>query len=209
MYSINPKSKITKTLQKLETNTSNNIKTVSQPKKNPINSSLKNSELVNLKSRSTAPKTLVPLTKKGTEQTKSTKLNPKPISNNINFNLNNQSSSLENNPGTTIIGKVKDIDNPNQEIVMKFNVKTTKADDPLEFYSQLYKNNNNNTKLKSVDSSPFEHKIQQDFLLNTIKSNKLTFGTMQMMNNERLHAQEAIESGIYITWTTKGVYYLL
>ena len=39
-------------------------------------------------------------------------------------------------------------------------------------------------------------------LVNTVKQNRLTRGTQEMMDNERLHAQEAIESGIYVTWST-------
>lgn len=45
-------------------------------------------------------------------------------------------------------------------------------------------------------------KMQAKVLVNTVKQNKMTFGIQQMMDNERLHSQEAIESGKYITWST-------
>ena len=38
-------------------------------------------------------------------------------------------------------------------------------------------------------------------LVNTVKNNGMTKGTQGMMDSERLHAQEAIESGIYVNWS--------
>lgn len=47
--------------------------------------------------------------------------------------------------------------------------------------------------------------LQKDVMVDTIKQNKLTLGTKVMMENERAHAQEAIETGIYVTWCSKDV----
>ena len=47
-------------------------------------------------------------------------------------------------------------------------------------------------------------KMAGKVLVNTVKQNRLTKGTQGMMDNERLHAQEAIESGIYVTWSTQS-----
>ncbi len=47
--------------------------------------------------------------------------------------------------------------------------------------------------------------MQKDIMVNNIKQNKLSLGTKIMMENERVHAQQAIETGIYVTWCSKDV----
>lgn len=47
--------------------------------------------------------------------------------------------------------------------------------------------------------------MQKDIMVNSLKQNKLTMGTKIMMENERVHALEAIETGIYVTWCSKDV----
>lgn len=104
-----------------------------------------------------------------------------------------------NNGVTTIAGLVRDKNNLNQAELVQFIVKTTKAEQPmLDFNSQPFPiSKNKPTDVQALDSQ------LQDLFINTLKNNKLTFGTRQMMDNEMVHAQEAINSGIYITWTIK------
>ncbi len=47
--------------------------------------------------------------------------------------------------------------------------------------------------------------MQKDIMINNIKQNKLSQGTKIMFDNEKLHAEEAMESGIYVTWCSKDV----
>jgi hypothetical protein len=55
--------------------------------------------------------------------------------------------------------------------------------------------------VNSVKSNP-NNRVTTDMIINSVINNKMTFGTNQMMENERLHAEEAIDSGIYITWSS-------
>jgi len=51
--------------------------------------------------------------------------------------------------------------------------------------------------------------MQKDIMVNNLKQNKLSLGAKIMMENEKIHAQQAIESGIYVTWCSKDVSYSL
>jgi hypothetical protein len=111
----------------------------------------------------------------------------------------------ENTGVTTIAGAIKDKNNPEMVDLHVYNVRTKKAEEPdfsigkINSGQSLMKKNQN-TQLMSP-----EEQMQRNLFVDTIKKNKLTKGTIAMMNNEKEHAQEAIESGIYITWTSKTV----
>lgn len=47
--------------------------------------------------------------------------------------------------------------------------------------------------------------MQKDAIVKGIKQNKMSLGLKVMMDNEKIHAEEAMESGIYITWCSKDV----
>lgn len=116
----------------------------------------------------------------------------------INNNNSNQ-IKLKNDTGiTTITGVVKN-QNTNQDEMFKFNVKKTSALDPTFDWD------NQPVKGGSTSVETIEQRMQKDFFIDTINKNKLTQGTKIMMNNEVLHANEAIESGIYVIWTSKSV----
>ncbi|MCQ2815691.1 MAG: FAM221A/B family protein [archaeon] len=93
---------------------------------------------------------------------------------------------------TTLQAVVKG--NKGQPEAYQYKVRTKKCEDPDLDYDP--RNNQLSAQEKKVA------KMQARVLVNTVKNNRLTFGTQQMMDNERLHAQEAIESGIYVTWST-------
>ena len=50
-----------------------------------------------------------------------------------------------------------------------------------------------------------EKDLVKNVIVTNLKQNKITPGTQKMMDNERFHALEAIESGIYVNWTAKVV----
>jgi hypothetical protein len=48
-----------------------------------------------------------------------------------------------------------------------------------------------------------EKNLVKNVMMTNLKKNKLSLGTTRMMENERIHALEAIETGIYVTWVSK------
>lgn len=98
---------------------------------------------------------------------------------------------------TTIQAMVNNPKNKNQPEAYQYRVQTKKVEDPdLDM---------DNLSLKKQTKEEMQMaKMQTDIFINAVKSNKLTRGTQEMMDNERLHAQEAIESGIYVTWSTQS-----
>jgi hypothetical protein len=58
------------------------------------------------------------------------------------------------------------------------------------------------TNATNVNKAKSTYEEVKDVIVKTVKKNKLTHGTQQMMDNERIHAEEAIQSGIYITWSS-------
>jgi len=55
----------------------------------------------------------------------------------------------------------------------------------------------------NYELSTDEKNIVKNVIVSNLKQNKMTPGTQKMMENEKFHAIEAIESGIYVNWTTK------
>jgi hypothetical protein len=96
-----------------------------------------------------------------------------------------------------VTGLVRDKDNPNKAELHQYKIKTTSQAEP-----ELYLNNSNSRKIAKKQTE--ESKMITNVILNTVKSNKLTWGIKKMMENERVHAKEAIECGIYVTWTSKA-----
>lgn len=47
--------------------------------------------------------------------------------------------------------------------------------------------------------------MEKNVIVSSLKQNQISLGTRIMFENEKLHAQEAIESGIYVTWCSKDV----
>jgi hypothetical protein len=100
------------------------------------------------------------------------------------------------NTGDTIVsGVIRDKNNPNNAELHQYRIKKQSAEEP-DFDNLPVPSLN---KKQPVD---FEMK---DVFVNTIKNNKLTKGTRIMMDNEVIHAKEAMESGIYVLWTSKSV----
>ena len=107
------------------------------------------------------------------------------------------------------------VNDPNIELVQNFNQMGLDIDNPM------FPRNNRVTKLANIVndkligyeiategiqtntkkflSSDEERQVKEVFL-NGINLNKMTLGTKIMMENEKTHALEAIESGIYVTW---------
>lgn len=105
------------------------------------------------------------------------------------------------NKVTSISGYVKDSEDSNKAEFVEFKVATRSQPKPnLDFNNQPFPVKRNE---KGVAIQSPEDKMVKDVLVNAVKTNKMTFGTTQMMENERIHADEAIESGIYVTWSTK------
>lgn len=118
--------------------------------------------------------------------------------------VNNQFDNMQigvNNPMfprdgkvTKIFGKVTDENN--KDTYHMYEVATKKAD-KVDIHNDLQKKN------------PFsgeEQEMIKKVFINGINSNKLTLGTKIMMDNERTHAMEAIDSGLYINWTSRESY---
>lgn len=109
-------------------------------------------------------------------------------------NLNLILIPIDKSNTTVITALVKDKDNHNKAELMQYKVKTTKQNDSdLEF---------NSKQVQIVDKAV--QQIQKDIIMNSVKSNKLSVGTRIMMDNELKHAKEALECGIYVTWTSKN-----
>lgn len=93
---------------------------------------------------------------------------------------------------TKIFGKVTDKNN--KESYHGYEIATRKADE-IDLGTDISK------------KSPFskeDNEIIKQVFVNGIKNNKMTLGTKIMMDNERTHAIEAIESGIYVNWVSKN-----
>ena len=105
-----------------------------------------------------------------------------------------------NNTGiTTIQAMVKNPKNPNAPEAWQYKIKTQKMESPnldIDAHQLQSKKQSMNPQEKHLA------KMTGRVLVNTVKNNRMTKGTQGMMDNERLHAQEAIESGIYVTWST-------
>ena len=105
-----------------------------------------------------------------------------------------------NNTGiTTIQAMVKNPKNPNAPEAWQYKIKTQKMESPnldIDAHQLQSKKQSMNPQEKQLA------KMTGRVLVNTVKNNRMTKGTQGMMDNERLHAQEAIESGIYVTWST-------
>jgi hypothetical protein len=92
-----------------------------------------------------------------------------------------------------------------------------KFDNGLSNESDIRKGNNKTDSInifKTSDNNEIVNNkqindITKNIILNTVKNNKLSYGTKIMMDNDLNHAKEAIESGIYVTWTSKNVEYKL
>lgn len=102
---------------------------------------------------------------------------------------------------TTLQAMVRNPKNPNQPEAYQYKIRTKKVEDPdldldMDQLSLKQKQMSNQEKQLA--------KMQAQVLVNTVNQNRLTLGTQEMMDNERLHAQEAIESGIYVTWSTQS-----
>ena len=100
---------------------------------------------------------------------------------------------------TTLQAMVKNPNNPNAPEAWQYKIRTQKMEDPnLDIDSQQLQNKKN----KMTQQEKQLAKMTGRVLVNTVKNNRMTKGTQGMMDNERLHSQEAIESGIYVTWST-------
>jgi len=104
---------------------------------------------------------------------------------NNNLVLKNNSTGV-----TSIVGQHKD--NKGEIVTSKYDVKRVSG----------------NTQTANWEQVGMTGK-EKDFFVETVTNNKLTWGTHQMMNNEVLHAHEAIESGIYISWESRDVIIVL
>ncbi len=69
----------------------------------------------------------------------------------------------------------------------------------------------NNKLLRTSDKNKNQQlqkkKVVEEYasaIMTNLKLNKLSPGTQQMMDNEKLHANEAIESGIYVSWSSSS-----
>ena len=100
---------------------------------------------------------------------------------------------------TTLQAMVKNPNNPNAPEAWQYKIRTQKMEDPdLDIDAQQLQNKKN----KMTPQEKQLAKMTGRVLVNTVKNNRMTKGTQGMMDNERLHSQEAIESGIYVTWST-------
>ena len=106
--------------------------------------------------------------------------------------LNNMEINNQNLKSTHIIGKVRE---NNEDQYYHYQVASKKADDPVIFL--------NNTKEIKEYKNPYsqdDQDVMKEVFLNAINSNKMSLGTKIMMDNERYHAEEAINCQIYVTW---------
>lgn len=140
-------------------------------------------------------------------------INAKVDKNTINNNLSNDLSFkanindknvlvVKNNKTkeTLVAGVLKDDDNnSNKGQMHTFQIKTRKHDMPNFDDLPINKNSLISKEQQLLDLTT------KNMFVDILKKNKLTFGTKQMMDNDLIHAKEAIESGIYITWTSKSV----
>ena len=100
---------------------------------------------------------------------------------------------------TTIQAMVNNPKNKNAPEAWKYKIRTKKMEDPdLDIDSQQLEAKKNKMSAQEKQLAKMTGRV----LVNTVKNNRMTKGTQGMMDNERLHAQEAIESGIYVNWST-------
>lgn len=99
---------------------------------------------------------------------------------------NNQLVDFNSGKVTTIMGKVTNPKNQQDEF-FKYQVTTKKT---------------NEDEYKEFLSNEEKQQVAQVFG-SMIKQNRMTLGTKIMMENELNHAKEAIESGIYVNWTSE------
>lgn len=123
------------------------------------------------------------------------------ISNDLNIkakitNKNILISENKNTKETLVAGLIKNKESPNKAELHTYQIKTRTP--ALPNFDDLPLNNN--TSLSKNQSQQLDPNTK-DMFVDILKKNKLTFGTKQMMDNDLIHAKEAIESGIYITWT--------
>ena len=100
---------------------------------------------------------------------------------------------------TTIQAMVNNPKNKNAPEAWQYKVRTQKMEDPdldIDTHQLEAKKSKMTAQEKQLA------KMTGRVLVNTVKNNRMTKGTQGMMDNERLHAQEAIESGIYVNWST-------
>ena len=99
---------------------------------------------------------------------------------------------------TTIQALVNNPNKPNQPEAWQYKIRTKKAEDPfLDVDSQQIEAKKSKMSAQEKQMAKMTGRV----LVNTVKQNRMTKGTQGMMDNERLHAQEAIESRIYVNWS--------
>ena len=100
---------------------------------------------------------------------------------------------------TTIQAMVNNPKNKNAPEAWQYKIRTKKMEDPdLDIDTQQLETKKINMTAQDKQLAKMTGRV----LVNTVKNNRMTKGTQGMMDNERLHAQEAIESGIYVNWST-------
>jgi len=100
---------------------------------------------------------------------------------------------------TTIQAMVNNPKNKNAPEAWQYKIRTQKMEDPdLDIDTQQLEAKKSKMSAQEKQLAKMTGRV----LVNTVKNNRMTKGTQGMMDNERLHAQEAIESGIYVNWST-------
>ena len=100
---------------------------------------------------------------------------------------------------TTIQAMVNNPKNKNAPEAWQYKIRTQKMEDPdLDIDTQQLEAKKSKMSAQEKQLAKMTGRV----LVNTVKYNRMTKGTQGMMDNERLHAQEAIESGIYVNWST-------
>ena len=100
---------------------------------------------------------------------------------------------------TTIQAMVNNPNNKNAPEAWQYKIRTQKMEDPdLDIDAQQLQAKKSKMSAQEKQLAKMTGRV----LVNTVKNNRMTKGTQGMMDNERLHAQEAIESGIYVNWST-------
>ena len=102
---------------------------------------------------------------------------------------------------TTIQAMVNNPKNPNAPEAWQYKIRTKKMESPnLDIDANQLQTKKQNMSAQEKQLAKMTGRV----LVNTVKNNRMTKGTQGMMDNERLHSQEAIESGIYVTWSTQS-----
>ena len=84
--------------------------------------------------------------------------------------------------------------------IIKASVKTDDSNINYQYKIKTDKLQKSNYELTNQEKD-----LVKNVIVTNLKQNKITPGTQKMMDNERFHALEAIESGIYVNWTAKVV----